>query len=760
MLNPINPYIADKPVYDSAAFIGRSDIVREVIRMLHHDEDNAIVLYGQRHIGKTSALQHLKVHLLTQGNYCPIYVDLQGKASWTVGQVISELANSIAHTLEQAEPDLGEQPEITFIDTWLPNVLQSLPENRALVLLFDEFEVLADPKIEQAAMALFPYLRQLLDRDPKHLNFVFAMGRNVDDIDHIAVSLFRGIPPIKRLSLFNQADTTTLVRLAEANNSLNWPDEAVECVWRYTQGHPFLTQQVCFHVWEQAYEVNPATMPTISPTDVENVIFDVLDASRKPLTWLWNGLPPAERVVASALASAGQQSHTEQALEKWLYENGIRVFIRELQNAPCLLQEWDWLESANGGYRFRVELLRRWIMENKPLRRIQDELDRIEPVADSFFRTAQDLYQAGDLDSAIKQLREAIGLNPNHLGAHQLLADILLAQGQAGEARVLLEKLYNYQPLAARSRLIQSLLVLAQQTNREKQQLKLYEQVLALEPKQPEATAKRKEIWLQHGERAQAKEDFKTALDVYKQLGLHQKIAETEQKIRDRYFDLITEFDLFKKKRNYLVGLLIILALVSGVLVYWSQHVQWVSQQQLEKANWKNGYLEKTLEDANETNTRLAKALEQAKGENVHLKTTLEHTGGKQAHLEIALKQANQQVLQLKNELARLSQKTELGKFMSQLETGDQIVIVGSYRNPLDADKKLKKLKAKYPELFYPQFDLLSDNRVKDNIYQHDNLWEIFISGFYSYNSANALKTKVLEFKLVEDAFIRKDPFR
>jgi hypothetical protein len=90
-----------------------------------------------------------------------------------------------------------------------------------------------------------------------------------------------------------------------------------------------------------------------------------LESSHHVLEWLWDGLPPVERVVASVIAEAGAQVKTESALEKRLHESGIR----ELQNALHLLQEWDLLEPAdNGGYRFRVELLRRWITKNKPLR--------------------------------------------------------------------------------------------------------------------------------------------------------------------------------------------------------------------------------------------------------------------------------------------------------------------------------------------------------------------------------------------------------
>ncbi|HEY86395.1 MAG TPA: ATP-binding protein [Chloroflexi bacterium] len=50
---PQNPYIAGNPVGGETAFIGRADALREVDRVLQNPNANAIVLYGQRRIGKT-----------------------------------------------------------------------------------------------------------------------------------------------------------------------------------------------------------------------------------------------------------------------------------------------------------------------------------------------------------------------------------------------------------------------------------------------------------------------------------------------------------------------------------------------------------------------------------------------------------------------------------------------------------------------------------------------------------------------------------
>jgi len=521
MANPVNPYVAGNPVGDSPAFVGRVDVVREVVRVLRRPQDNAIVLYGQRRIGKTSILQHLAAQLPREGPSQPVYFDLQDKADWRLDRVLRELARTIAHVLGQPDPDLGDNLETAFRDEWLPDILDDLPDDCSLALLFDEFDVLADPQKEQAAAAFFPYLRRLLASDPGRLQFVFVIGRNVDDLDNIALSLFKGTP-YQRVSLLSREDTADLVRLSENNGTLTWPDEAIERVWHLTNGHPFLTQQLCSFVWENAYHEEPdeeaGGLLTVGPVDVEDAVLEALEASRNTLEWLWAGLPPAERVVASALAEAGPGPITPEDLEHLLRESGVRVVIRELQNAPQLLQDWDLIKPAGDGYCFRVELLRRWIAKYKPLHRVQEELDYVEPVAEDFYQAGSKLYYSGQLDQAVAPLRQAIELNPNHVRANQLLADILLSQGQPGETRQLLERLYEYQPAAARHRLVQALLAQAQATAVNDEKLALYSRVLELDPAQPEATAGRQRVLEAKAQTYKRAEEWAEAVSVYKRL--------------------------------------------------------------------------------------------------------------------------------------------------------------------------------------------------------------------------------------------------
>jgi hypothetical protein len=419
-----NPYIAGNPVGGQAAFIGRADVLRDVLRMLNNPQESGLVLYGQRRIGKTSVLKELETNLPKQGQFLPVYLDLQDKAAQPLNAVLQELAARIAATTPPApSPTLGEGAggvvaESSFKTTFLPQVLQQLPADTALVLLFDEFDVM-DTSGQQADSAFFPYLRDLMTLEPKRLKFLFVIGRRPEDLTHLALSVFKGIKSC-HVSLMSAADTKQVAALSLKNQSLKWAKDAFALVYQLTGGHPFLTQQLCQILWQQMYDNDPAEAPIVHKADVQQAIAETLRTATNALEWLWNGLGPAERVVASALAEAGLGVITDEQLHACLRESGVRILIGELQNAPKVLEDWDLIRTEADGYRMPVEMLRRRLVERKPLRLVQAEIDRIQPVAENLFQAAYNLYQSGEIDAAVPLLKQAIGFNPNHLRANQV----------------------------------------------------------------------------------------------------------------------------------------------------------------------------------------------------------------------------------------------------------------------------------------------------------------------------------------------------
>lgn len=356
-----NPYIAGNPVGGSGAFVGRADVLRSVLRVLKNPNENAIVLFGQRRIGKTSVLQELERRLPQEGPYRPFYFDLQDKAALPLSHVLHELAQRLAQGIEVNTPLPGEDLPQCFRNEFIPLVLQQLPTATSLVLLFDEFDVLDNPGENKAGATFFPYLRDLLTLNAR-LQFIFVIGRRPEDLSSLTLSVFKGVKA-ERISLLSAQDTTALVHLAERNGSLQWTEDAVSQVYTLAGGHPFLTQQICQEIWEAAYDDEPEAIPAISATDVDSAVPATLNTATNALEWLWDGLKPAERIVAAALAETGPRTITQEELETRLQVSGVCILVGELLNAPKVLQQWDLIEPAGDanqpGYRFRVELLRR-----------------------------------------------------------------------------------------------------------------------------------------------------------------------------------------------------------------------------------------------------------------------------------------------------------------------------------------------------------------------------------------------------------------
>ncbi len=494
-----NPYMAGDPVGKLPSFVGREDVLREVMRIMRHRQQNAITLFGQRRVGKTSILQYLQARLPDEGAYHPVYFDLMNFSGEPLDSLLRGLAGTIARVLELPQPDLGEDAEIAFREQWLPAVLTALPAADSLVLLMDEFDVQADPEADQKLKKIFfTYMRQLRLVDTERLKFVFVLGRTIDDLDIVAQGLFKNLPTV-RVSLLGRRDAERLIRLSEQGKTLAWTDAAVDRIWDLTGGHPYLMQALCSEVWELAYEERDDP-PPVQPTQVDEAIPEAMQRSDHMFDWLWKGLGPAEKVAAAALAGEGQGVVDDDALARILAESGVAILIGELRDAPRQLQKWDILEPANGGYRFRVELLRRWIAENKPLDRTQNELDRINPAADSLYQAGKSVFENNDLVLASGFLRQALGLNPSHLGALELSGEIDLAQGNLDEAQKAFEQLHDLSPARARARLKQIYLKRAEIENSDTARLEWYDKILALQPSDPDATEGKQEILLRQEE--------------------------------------------------------------------------------------------------------------------------------------------------------------------------------------------------------------------------------------------------------------------
>jgi hypothetical protein len=384
---PVNPYIAGAPV-QGEKFFGRGHILRWVEQKLRDPNINALVLFGQRRIGRTSILLQLQ-HTLPADAFLPIYFDLQDQAACPLGQVLADLADTAAWQagLDFPVPETPDDQGRFFRREFLPRFYQAMGENRRPVFLLDEFGVL-DHAVEtelsknMAARTFNPFLRRVMTEDPRPA-FVFAVGRRLEDLSMDFTAIFKRALT-QEVWVLEQEEAEALIRQAEANDTLHFTGEAVARILSITQGHPYFTQLLCQRAWEQAYApqswaTNPSTPPQIDAPEVEATVPNALEAGDQALIWLWNGLGPFEKTCTAALAEMVDKKEelSESQVMRVLNKHAVEAYKRKMKPSPDDMVRRRVLEPAGKRkYRFAVEFLRQWVRRNKPLRDVEDEVDQ------------------------------------------------------------------------------------------------------------------------------------------------------------------------------------------------------------------------------------------------------------------------------------------------------------------------------------------------------------------------------------------------
>jgi len=530
---PNNPYVTGNVVGGGPAFVGRTDILEGVKEQLRSPQQNAIVLYGQRRIGKTSVLKELEAKL-SKDNCQVIYFDLMGKATLPLQTILSQLADEICFKLSITKPDVGK---IEF-HAWLASVVnEDKFTHSSLIILFDEFDSIDAPHAEQARDEFFHYLREkLLPVAPQKLKFVFAIGRNISDFQS-ALVLLRTMNSY-HVSLLNRQETEKLIRLSESNNSLHWSRAAIEKIWELTHGHPYLTQLLCSIIFDQLWAESRFSIPIVPRKVVEKQVAtqeslkNIFEKAISALEWLWEGLLPACKIDAAAFAELGNRAVSQKELVEHLYRSGVGSVVVELESAPRYLKQWDIIEeNEKGSYRFRVELFQQWVKLHKPLKDIlQKELGQIRVRAQEYYQRAQTAQQAEHFDEAIENLRTAIRFNPQFIEAHQLLATVFQDKGDFAEAQVILEKFYSCCPDMARSQLTEFLWKQAESSTNRKEKLEWCEKILGYDPNHANANQKRKEILLWQAKRFEEDEEYENAMNAFAKAGDAKEVSRVWRK--------------------------------------------------------------------------------------------------------------------------------------------------------------------------------------------------------------------------------------
>ncbi len=367
----VNPYVIGVPLTaQQRIFVGRADASARIEDLLLNRGDSPLLLYGQRRMGKTSLLNNLGRLLST--TILPLYVDLQGPVSLARDDVdfLYSLARSMIQSADRQRgmvlPPLGRKELVTGpfsrFDEWLDEVEGAMDAHGqdAALLNLDEFEALAEDSKERvfSATAMMGMLRHLMQHRQR-FRILIAASHTLDELRQWASYLI-SVQTV-HISYLRDSEARQLVERPTKDFTLVYEPEASRRVIAMTRGHPYLVQLLCAKIVALKNEQSPAARCLANLADVEAAVPEVLahggfffaDIERNQVDD--NGL-----ALLRCIAEAGENmAVTREQLSAHITDT------EELVQTLEALVRRELIEPEGTGYRFQVELIRRWFLHDR-----------------------------------------------------------------------------------------------------------------------------------------------------------------------------------------------------------------------------------------------------------------------------------------------------------------------------------------------------------------------------------------------------------
>jgi hypothetical protein len=352
-----NPYRPNRPLAaESPLFVGRANDLAFLAEQLAAGV--AIVLTGERRMGKTTLLQQLSARL---GPGC-LAVPLDGQRL-AVGGDLTALCHEIASALYEVvglpPPPFAafrERPDAALLREAIPQAYVASGERR-LVLLLDEFEELEqrvrDQQFDRATLGLLRYLMQHEDRitlllvgstPPEQLRPDLWPGL-------LNTALHQRIEPLAE-------EAARQLIVAPVAPQLCYEELALSQVLTLTGGHPYFIHVMCSTLILHA---NQHGRSRITDEDVAAAHRQALELAGPHLADLWHTSHAHERQLLQTLTEYEAGAVADLAAWAGLSVEHAGEAMRRLVRRGLLYADPD------GCYRWRLQLFSAWVRQTAAL---------------------------------------------------------------------------------------------------------------------------------------------------------------------------------------------------------------------------------------------------------------------------------------------------------------------------------------------------------------------------------------------------------
>ncbi len=278
-----NPYIAGAPVMDEALFFGRQRLLARILNVLHH---NSLMITGERRIGKTTFLYHLRRALEadegTEYRFFPAFIDLQGVSEQDFFHaVMSDVIEGVTASAEtlaalRFRPDDDHYDGRDFshdLQRLIEELKARTPKRVKLALLIDEVDVLNEfsERINQRLRSIF---MKTFSENLVAIMSGVGIRRTWTSEGSPWYNFFDEI----ELQAFTREDAEALIR-TPVGGIFRYEPEAVEAILRLSDQKPYLIQRYCIYAINRIIEQRRTS---VTASDVEGVREDVQFEGRVP----------------------------------------------------------------------------------------------------------------------------------------------------------------------------------------------------------------------------------------------------------------------------------------------------------------------------------------------------------------------------------------------------------------------------------------------------------------------------------------------
>jgi hypothetical protein len=367
-----NPYTFGPPlnkrVHD--VFAERPEVIRRLQQLLQAHNCPPLLLYGQRRTGKTTLL--INMDILLPDNFIMLFVDCQSPIAWAENHAsfFYNLSKAMTEAAEKAYPAFTypaldraafQMDAFAEFTNWLIQLEQAVGD-KIILLAFDEFVIL-DAAFSEGRLQLGSVLgmfRHIIQHRPR-FRLLFAGTHTFKELQHWA-SYFIGVQII-HLSYLLENEARRLIEQPIKYFPLRYTPQAVARILALTHSHPALLQLLCSELVQikdsqlphQRFQVELADVEAAIPSTLQFGEFFFTDIKQNQIDKL--GLRCLNFIAAQgegAIVSSSQLFPLVASEE-------------ELQNSIEQLLQRELIEEIKepAGYRFQVELIRRWFSNNQ-----------------------------------------------------------------------------------------------------------------------------------------------------------------------------------------------------------------------------------------------------------------------------------------------------------------------------------------------------------------------------------------------------------